>query len=434
MYPMNKARFYLHHLWKSTFSNKPRTALTFLGIFIGVLIFSVGNILIDSYYQNKLWTITNLDRNAVLIQTNQENDRIFQKANKIFIVEEPQPLLSLRIDDTEVMLGAYIHGMVNSDGNYSLSVEDGTYAVNAKIVAGRPIQTSDIIENNPVIVIDEFTASLLFPGQESLGRYIEIGAGAAGSQIGVEERERQNPLRLKVIGIIENNFESNRNISQLKQALHGSSSSVSLTTTVYCPYQIATQAYSETMHSYCYLFYESDDHHLEALTAQLNSLAHNVQQKGVYCDVVTRQSLMEQLEEELQPLRVMLSLGSALIIIICGLAIMSIVFFSMKERITEIGIRKTFGAGKFDILFQFILETLLISFLASFCAALVGLFVAFCLQDVIAGVLLEDFKICFSLRQFLLSVCLGTLQGILFGMIPCAYATRITITSALRFE
>ncbi len=435
MRPMNKAHFYLHHLWKSTFSNKPRTALTFLGIFVGVMIFSVGNILIDSYYQNKLWKITNMDSNAVVIQTNQENDRSFQKANKIFIVEEPQPLLSLRIDDTEVMLSAHLHGMTNYNGQYSLSVEDGIYAVNAKIVAGRPIQTSDIIENNPVIVIDEFTESLLFPGQEAVGRYIEVGLGAEGSQIGMEGQGGQSPLKLQVIGVIENHFEARRNISQLKQALYGSSSSVSLMTTVYCPYPIIAQAYSETMHSYCYLFSEPDHDRLTSLTDQLNSLSLNIQrQNGVYCDVVTQQSLTEQLEEELKPLKLMLNLGSAFIIIICGLAIMSIIFFSMKERIMEIGIRKTFGAGKADILFQFSLETLIVSFLASFCAAIVGLLTAYCLQDVIASILLEDFKICFSLRQFSLSICLGSLEGILFGIFPCVYATHITITRALRFE
>lgn len=62
--------------------------------------------------------------------------------------------------------------------------------------------------------------------------------------------------------------------------------------------------------------------------------------------VITKDNLSAELENELSNTKTILNMISVLLCVISGISIMSITFFSVKERIPEIGIRKAFGAGK----------------------------------------------------------------------------------------
>lgn len=74
---------------------------------------------------------------------------------------------------------------------------------------------------------------------------------------------------------------------------------------------------------------------------------------------------MSQTEEELKPLRRFLLLIMLVLLMISGVNAMSTMFFSVKERINEIGIKKALGATRIEILNQFILEGMMMAFIAS---------------------------------------------------------------------
>ena len=113
---------------------------------------------------------------------------------------------------------------------------------------------------------------------------------------------------------------------------------------------------------------------------------------------------------------------------------MGIVFFSVKERIPEIGIKKSLGAGRADILFQFVFEMMLISVIVSFFAA----FCAFMCCKFLEGFISEKLFILFTVRvglaDFLSPILLGVLETMVSSLIPGIYASSIKVTEALKFE
>ncbi len=127
---------------------------------------------------------------------------------------------------------------------------------------------------------------------------------------------------------------------------------------------------------------------------------------------------------------------TALSFIVGIIGIMNIMFVSVTERTKEIGIRKTVGAKKVNILIQFIIEA------TTLC--LIGAFVAFLLCSIIiffGAIIIEnsipslDFVPLFlPLRLFAISTVLAFIVGILAGIVPAIRAANFDPVDALRYE
>ena len=141
-----------------------------------------------------------------------------------------------------------------------------------------------------------------------------------------------------------------------------------------------------------------------------------------------------ELINDLKPLKYALNITTLVLFLISGISIMSIVFFSTKERITEIGIRKTFGASRFDIFLQYISENFILSLIASLLAIAVSVIIVYITKNYLSETLYINFKTFLSLILFLKLLLAGILQGAMFSLFPCLYATKISVTDALRFE
>ena len=113
---------------------------------------------------------------------------------------------------------------------------------------------------------------------------------------------------------------------------------------------------------------------------------------------------------------------------------MGIVFFSIKERIPEIGIRRAFGASKTDIAFQLILEMIIIAFIASAAAVATSFYACKIAEIFMVSNLFISFKIRVSAAQLILPVLVGIAEAIVCSIIPSLYAANIKVTDALKFE
>jgi putative ABC transport system permease protein len=101
---------------------------------------------------------------------------------------------------------------------------------------------------------------------------------------------------------------------------------------------------------------------------------------------------------------------------------------SVTERTREIGIRKAIGAKKKEILEQFLIESVLISFLGGGIGILLGI----CISRVVSG--LGDWETVVSTQSILLAFGFSVAIGVFFGFYPANKAANLNPIDALRYE
>jgi macrolide transport system ATP-binding/permease protein len=122
-----------------------------------------------------------------------------------------------------------------------------------------------------------------------------------------------------------------------------------------------------------------------------------------------------------------LLLGSVAIVslLVGGIGIMNIMLVSVKERTREIGLRKALGATSFDILFQFMIEALVVSLIGGILGILLGSGVAFAIAT------LAGWPVGIKLEAILISVSFSMAIGLIFGIWPAKQASNLSPIEAL---
>ncbi len=114
-------------------------------------------------------------------------------------------------------------------------------------------------------------------------------------------------------------------------------------------------------------------------------------------------------------------------LIVGGVGIMNIMLVSVTERTREIGIRKAIGATNSQILRQFLIEALIMSLLGG----LIGIVAAYGIAFAIASV--WEFAPVITPTILLIAVGVATVVGVIFGIAPALKASRKNPIDALRF-
>ncbi|MEK7595671.1 MAG: ABC transporter permease [Patescibacteria group bacterium] len=125
-----------------------------------------------------------------------------------------------------------------------------------------------------------------------------------------------------------------------------------------------------------------------------------------------------------------LSLGlggiAAISMLVGGVGIMNIMLVSVTERTREIGLRKALGARRRDILLQFLVEAIVLSLLGGFAGVVIGIGSSFLLDRFIATEVNYVFVV--------LSFGVSAIIGIVFGIAPAIRASKLSPIEALRYE
>ena len=112
---------------------------------------------------------------------------------------------------------------------------------------------------------------------------------------------------------------------------------------------------------------------------------------------------------------------------------MNIMYVSVAERTFEIGLRKSLGARRQDVLWQFLLEAVVITISGGIVGVIIGIGIAFAVSLVANGF---GLKWIFSipLQSIFLSVGFSGLIGLVFGLYPARKAAGLSPMDALRQE
>lgn len=148
----------------------------------------------------------------------------------------------------------------------------------------------------------------------------------------------------------------------------------------------------------------------------------------------TPEALADQVGTILLSLTILLTSVVAIALVVGGIGIMNMMLVSVTERTHEIGLRKAIGATDIDILSQFLIEAVMLTFLGGAVGIMFG-----ALMSYLVGVAIRmftDLKWVFQLPlstsfvALLFSICIG----LIFGIYPARKASRKSPMEALRYE
>lgn len=136
----------------------------------------------------------------------------------------------------------------------------------------------------------------------------------------------------------------------------------------------------------------------------------------------------EKMKSTVQTFAILLASIASVSLIVGGIGIMNIMLVSVTERTKEIGIRMAIGARAIDIRLQFLIEALVLSLLGGLVGVFSGIVIA-----LLVGVIFKT-TISISLAPILLSFGFSGLVGIGFGYYPAYKASLLNPIDALRYE
>ena len=143
-------------------------------------------------------------------------------------------------------------------------------------------------------------------------------------------------------------------------------------------------------------------------------------------NVINQSSIIQTSTASSKVFTTLLGEVAAISLLVGGIGVMNIMLVSVTERTREIGIRKAVGARHSDILVQFLVEAVLVSFFGG-------------VAGVIAGIIGSQFKIAGVqpvIAPYSIALAFGAavLTGLFFGTYPAGRAAALRPIEALRFE
>ena len=127
-------------------------------------------------------------------------------------------------------------------------------------------------------------------------------------------------------------------------------------------------------------------------------------------------------------LSALLAAIASISLVVGSIGIMNMMLVSVTERTREIGTRKALGAPNRWIMFQFLSESVLISFMGSFVGMIVGV-----VLSQIGGVILEK-EVPISVWSVIISVAVAVVVGVVSGLMPALKAMKLDPIEALRYQ
>jgi putative ABC transport system permease protein len=268
------------------------------------------------------------------------------------------------------------------------------------IGAGRNLTPGDIEFGRSVALLGDDIVQRLFPGEEALGRQVRIDGRT-----------------YLVVGLL---------------ASKGSSFGQSRDNFAVIPITTFLQTYGRTGRSISINVQAAGPEALEGVQERAIGAMRLVRglhpEDGNDFAVFSNDSLIEAFNNIARVVGIGALIISAIALVASGVGVMNIMLVSVTERTKEIGVRKSIGAKKRNILLQFLIEAVTLSV----CGGLVGIVLGIVLGNL--GGMLLNAAVVFPWGWALagVGVCCGI--GIGFGLYPAMKAAALDPIEALRYE
>lgn len=277
-----------------------------------------------------------------------------------------------------------------------------------RLVDGRFFDSTEADSAVPVAVLGVAAKSALFGQDDAIGKYLKI-----------------NEQWVHVIGVVGPQMSSGGAVEGV--------SSQDLNNLIYVPLNSAVLRLEDTR---SYLKDDIDGIYLQLGSASdtpaaaevargvLSQTHHGISDYGI---LVPSELLAEQKRTQRVFNLVMVAIAS-ISLLVGGIGIMNIMLATILERTREIGLRRAIGARRSDVIRQFLIEAVLISFVGG----MLGIVMGVSMSKSIA--LLAGWSTVTSMNSILLSFVFSVSVGLIFGLYPAVKAAKLDPVEAIRCE
>ncbi len=151
-------------------------------------------------------------------------------------------------------------------------------------------------------------------------------------------------------------------------------------------------------------------------------------------NIETQADILSLLGSITSILTLFLAAIASISLVVGGIGIMNIMLVSVTERTREIGLRKAVGATNNDILQQFLIESVLLTFVGGAIGVAVGAGIVGLVYFVLSTFFSIGWVFAFPISSVILGMAVSGIAGIAFGMYPARQAARKNPIDALRYE
>ena len=272
---------------------------------------------------------------------------------------------------------------------------------NLKIDLGRMITQLDEKNGSHVIVLGYDVVDVLFPNRNPVGEDIKID-GVKYRVIGVSERKGQQ----------FGQSQDNRSYIPL---------------TTYFKYY--GQA-SFTSLNYCFTVVDQDqfEEGMQEVINELRIIRGDKFGEENSFETWTNASLIDNFNKMTAAIKIAAGIIASIALLASGIGIMNIMLVTVSERTREIGVRKSLGAKRRDILYQFMIEALILTEMGG----IIGIFLGVLAGNVVA--LLLKISVVFPWNWAIIGIVVCSAIAIIFGSYPAYKAASLDPIEALRYE
>ncbi len=145
-------------------------------------------------------------------------------------------------------------------------------------------------------------------------------------------------------------------------------------------------------------------------------------------DIVIPYELLKQEEKETRIYNMVLGSIAAISLLVGGIGIMNIMLATVLERTREIGIRRSLGARRKEILYQFMIEAVGLSFTGGLVGIILGVVMSLVINS------FAEFRTAITPISVIVAFGVSGAVGVIFGTFPAKSASEINPIEALRYE
>ena len=400
--------------FQSLVSNKLRAFLTMLGIIIGVgavvAMMSIGT----GAQESIIKSVQDIGSNLIIVTpgNRQEEQQGFKQ-----MLEDDKDKEALKVEDVKMIekeatlikgaapavLSSSIITYLNKNTRASVyaSSEKAEYIYNFEIEQGQFYTASDVQNSANVVVIGHTVINKLFGKIDPIGKIIKVDG-----------------KNFTVIGIIKSKGTD--------QFGNDQDNSISM------PITAAQNKLYGINYINMIIAQSTSENNIDQASKEVEKIlrrAHNLRTDEKNDFTVQNQTqLLDIVGTITNIFTITISSIAGISLLVGGIGIMNIMLVSVTERTREIGIRKAVGAKNKDILFQFLVESVVLSITGG----ILGILFA-----VAVSIILNEFTILepvISAFPIILAITFSTIVGLFFGIYPAMRAARLNPIAALRYE